>query len=486
MKSRTRRTFLKSAAVAGIALAAPNAKVLGANDDIRMAVIGLGGKGGSHLSNFYGKKGVRLVAACDVDPERLAERIKEKLPNYKGELFTATDPRRVLEREDIDAVVIATPDHWHALLAVWACQAGKDVYVEKPVSHNIWEGGQIVKAAARYGRVVQAGTQYRSCVGLREAAEYIHEGNLGKVLWGHVPWYELRGSIGLKDPYTPDWLDYDLYCGPSQVKPLRRNKLHYDWHWLWNTGTGDLGNSGIHAFDVCRWFAGYNELPARAVCVGGRFGLNDAGETPNTQLTILDYKPAPIIIENRNLPERKGSKAMDNVMGVREGVILHCENGYFAGFRGGGWVYDNHGKKIKQFKGDGGKAHSDNFLYAVRNRKPGMLNAPIQQGHISSAACHLGNMSYQLGAASTSKSILEKIEDCQVSSAVFESIEKHLAANKVDLLKNPLKAGPWLSVDPETDSITHCDAQSSSDVVAKAQQLARGSYREPFVVPVEV
>jgi len=357
----SRREFLRTTAAGAAALALPTARVLGANGDVRVAVIGVGGKGRQHAGVFARLPGVRLVALCDVDPKRLAERAK----GFDG-VDSCTDPRRILDRNDVDAVVIATPDHWHALLAIWACQAGKDVYVEKPVSHNIREGRKIIEAARKYSRIVQAGTQYRSDEGLAEAARYIHEGNLGKVLWGHVPWYERRGSIGQVAPHTPDWLDYDLYCGPAPVKPLRRKELHYDWHWVWSTGTGDLGNSGIHAFDVCRWFAGYEGLPPRAICIGGRFGVDDAGETPNTQLTVLDYKPAPIFIENRNLPVKKGDKAMDHLRGIREGVVLQCENGYFAGFRGGGWAYDNQGNKIKQFKGDGGGAHQANFIRAVR------------------------------------------------------------------------------------------------------------------------
>jgi len=291
------------------------------------------------------------------------------------------------------------------------------------------------------------------------------------VLWGHVPWYERRGSIGKVAPHTPDWLDYDLYCGPAPVKPLRRKKLHYDWHWVWSTGTGDLGNSGIHAFDVCRWFAGYEGLPPRAICIGGRFGVDDAGETPNTQLTVLDYKPAPIFIENRNLPVKKGDKAMDHFRGIREGVVLQCENGYFAGFRGGGWAYDNQGKKIRQFKGDGGGAHQANFIRAVRERNAGLLNAPIEKGHVSSAACHLGNLSYRLAAGATPARLQELTRD-------FKQVGRTLDA--------PMALGPWLAVDADTEEIAGVTGSDLPDVVAEARRLAHGSYRRPFVVPERV
>jgi len=481
MMLSSRREFLRTTVAGAAALALPASRVLGANEDVRVAVIGIGGKGRQHARVFSQLPGVRLVAMCDVDPERLAERIE----GFDG-VDSCTDPRRILERRDVDAVVIATPDHWHALLAIWACQAGKDVYVEKPVSHNIREGCKIIEAARKYNRIVQAGTQYRSDEGLAEAARYIHEGNLGKVLWGHVPWYERRGSIGKVAPHTPDWLDYDLYCGPAPVKPLRRKKLHYDWHWVWSTGTGDLGNSGIHAFDVCRWFAGYEGLPPRAICIGGRFGVDDAGETPNTQLTVLDYKPAPIFIENRNLPVKKGDKAMDHFRGIREGVVLQCENGYFAGFRGGGWAYDNQGKKIRQFKGDGGGAHQANFIRAVRERNAGLLNAPIEKGHVSSAACHLGNLSYRLAAGATPARLQELTRDFKQVGRTLDALARHLRANEVSLAETPMALGPWLAVDADTEEIAGVTGSDLPDVVAEARRLAHGSYRRPFVVPERV
>ncbi len=476
----TRRQFLRW--TGALALAASSRQVMGANDDIRIAVIGLGGKGGDHLRGFAGMKGVRIVATCDVDPKTLAEKTKGILKGSAESIFMATDPRKVLERKDIDAVVIATPDHWHALLAVWACQAERDVYVEKPVSHNVWEGRQIVEAASKYQRIVQAGTQYRSCVGLREAADYIHSGALGKVLYGHVLWYEQRGSIGRRSPWTPDHLDYDLYCGPAPVKPLRRNQLHYDWHWIWSTGTGDLGNSGIHAFDICRWFAGYDGLPKSARCVGGRFGVDDVGETPNTQLTFLEYDSAPILIENRNLPMRKGANGMDHVKGVREGILLYCEQGYFAGFRAGGWIYDNDGNKVKQFKGDGGQAHRQNFVDAMRSRRAEDLNGPILQGHISSACCHLGNVSYQLGVAPP-EPVNENLARDTRTQEILASTQKHLRANEIDWEQTPLVWGPRLILDPQKDAVVSVEGPGSLE---QAQALVRGNYRAPFIVPEQV
>jgi predicted dehydrogenase len=453
---------------------------LGANDDIRVAIIGLGNKGRGHLGTFAELDGVRIAGLCDVDPKRLNERGKD----FKGkDAFFTTDPRKIIDRKDIDAVVIATCDHWHALLAVWACQSGKDVYVEKPVSHNIVEGHKMIQAAKKYGRIMQAGTQYRSDEGLAQAVEYVQSGKLGKILRAHVPWYELRPGIGRVAPYIPDWLDYDLYCGPGELKPLRRDKLHYDWHWLWNTGTGDLGNSGIHALDFCRWMMGYQSLPPRAICVGGRFGVDDVGETPNTQLTLLDYDDAPIVIEGRNLGQKKGSRNLDHVLGVREGVIVYCEGGYFAGLRAGGWMYDNDGKKVKQFVGGGGGNHTTNFIEAVRRRDASILKAPIEQGHISSACCHLGNISYRLGTKASPDRIRAAIKNCDLAGRIFDSIAEHLKANEVDLRKDAGTLGPLMTVDTASEEIIGLDG---SGTLAAAKKLAHGTYRRPFLMPEEV
>lgn len=478
-KRYSRRGFLKHTVLASSVLCAGK-HVLGANDDIRVAIIGLGGKGRDHLRTFDGFDGVRIAGLCDVDPRRLDEQGRD----FKGKgVFFATDARKIIDRKDIDAVVIATCDHWHALLAIWACQSGKDAYVEKPVSHNVLEGRKMVQAAMKYRRIMQAGTQYRSDEGLAQAVEYVQSGKLGKILRAHVPWYELRPGIGRVPAYIPDWLDYDLYCGPGELKPLRRKELHYDWHWLWNTGTGDLGNSGIHAFDFCRWMMGYQSLPPRAICIGGRFGVDDVAETPNTQLTLLDYDNAPIVIENRNLGDKKNSQNLDHVLGVREGVILYGEGGYFAGLRGGGWVYDNDGKRIKQFAGDGGRHHTANFIKAVRQRDPSILKAPIEQGHISSACCHLGNISYRLGAPAGPDQIKAAIKDNDLAGRIFDSIAEHLKANEVDLGKDAATLGPLMTVDTASEEIV---GLGGSGTLAAATTLAHGTYRKPFVMPEEV
>jgi hypothetical protein len=476
----SRRAFLKTAA--GFTVAATGARISGANDDVRLAVIGLGNKGSSHVGQFTKMEGVRLVAICDVDPRRV-EAQKAKRPNELASVATATDPRRILEMKDVDAVVIATPNHWHALLAVWACQAGKDVYVEKPVSHNIWEGRQIIKAASRYNRIVQSGTQYRSDQGLIEAADYVRQGKLGKVLWGHVVWYEYRQSIGRREPYWPEGLDYDLYCGPAPKEPLTRSQLHYDWHWVWSTGDGDLANSGIHAFDVCRLLAGIDGLPPRVISLGGRFAFDDAGQTPNTQLSIYDYRPAPIMVENRNLPVEKGRNAMDHLRGIREGIVLQCEHGYMAGMRGGVNAYDNDRKRLREFAGDGGSQHAANFIAAVRSRKPSDLNAPIAQGHVSSAACHLGNISYRLGQGMPTTSAKSAVAGLKLAEETVDRLEQHLRANEVDLVRTPIQVGRWLKVDSRNDQISATDGPDGPTALKEGQAIARGRYRAPFTLP---
>ena len=299
----SRRDFLMKTVVGGVsaygALARPAwAGPIGANDAVRVAVVGVRSKGNHHIEMFKEVPGVRLVALCDVDETILDQRAAE-LAADGIQVATDVDVRRLLERKDVDAISIATPNHWHSLMAVWACQAGKDVYVEKPVSHNVWEGRKVVEAAAKYNRIVQAGTQSRSDEALIELAAYLRSGQLGKILRARGFCYKRRESIGKVDgpQPIPAGVDYDLWCGPAPLEPLRRKQLHYDWHWVWDTGNGDIGNQGIHEMDMCRWMLGEETLPRRVFSIGGRFGYVDDAETPNTQIAVFDYPSAPIIFE---------------------------------------------------------------------------------------------------------------------------------------------------------------------------------------------
>ena len=476
MKSITRRDFVKGSMVAGLSLTAPFSRARGANDDVRVAVVGIRSQGSNHINWFRNIPGVRIVAICDADKQFL-DREEAKFKERNEKVDTYVDYRKLLEDKNIDAVITATPNHWHALVTIWACQAGKDVYVEKPVSHTIWEGRQMVKAARKYNRIVQAGTQRRSDTGLVEAVEYIRQGNLGKirVVYGIV--YVERGSIGKVDgpQPIPQTVDYDLWCGPAPKTPLMRKNLHYDWHWVWPTGDGDFGNNGIHFIDVCRWFIGADKLAPRVMSIGGRFGYIDDGETPNTQIVFLDYEPAPIIFEVRGLTRAKGDPAMDEFRGTRDGAVVQCEGGYFVG----GWAYDNDGKKIRQFKTTEGSGHHQNFIKAVRSRKIEDLNAEILEGHLSSALCHMGNIPHRLGKEGSRDRIMEAIKGNKEMVDSFDRLQEHLLVNGVDVKATPRILGPSLTMDPQIERFVGQLSEQANGLVSRV-------YREPFVVPEDV
>src|SRR6187401_2205023 len=315
MKTTNRRSFIKSTAIATAAVswsAKSWSQVPSANDDIRVAVIGFNGRGGDHLGGLAKVKGCRIAGLCDVDTKVLEKGQKGQAD--KGVTVEAyTDIRKLLESKNIDAVSIATPNHWHSLAALWAIQAGKDVYVEKPVSHNVYEGRKIVEAARKYGKICQTGTQSRSSLGLHEALAWTKEGNLGKILWARGTCYKRRPTIGKVAQETPwpESIDKDLWYGPAPIKPLMRSKLHYDWHWVWDTGNGDLGNQGIHQMDIARWFLGEDALSPSVFALGGRLGYVDDGETPNTMFLVHGYEKAPLIFEVRGLPSEPAKVETD-------------------------------------------------------------------------------------------------------------------------------------------------------------------------------
>jgi len=470
---------MKSSLAAGAVMLAPHTRALGANDDIRMAVIGLGPHGRSHVRRYQHMAGVRLTAVCEVDRRRLSAVVKScEKNNLKVQGYT--DIRKLLDNKNVDAVTICTPNHWHSLATIWAVQAGKDVKVEKPVSHNIFEGRKMVEAARKYNRIVQAGTESRSDQALKQVFAYLQQGQMGKILVARAFCYKRRGSIGkVNRPLDiPSSVDYDLWCGPAPKEPLMRRRLHYDWHWVWATGNGDIGNQGAHEMDMCRWALGQNGLPENVVSIGGRFGYIDDGETANTQITLYDYKPAPLIFEVRGLPSRKSAKVMDNYRGIRIGIVIECEGGYFAGGAGGGWIYDNKGKKIKQFS-KGGGGHSPNFLKAIRTRKVSDLNADIEVGHISSALSHMGNISYRVGQNTNRGEIIEAIRGNKEMVETFERFQEHLLVNNVDLQQTPRILGPWLKMNVKNEKFV-------GDFSSEANRLLSREYREPFVVPENI
>jgi predicted dehydrogenase len=458
-------------------LASAQLRVTGANGDIRCAVIGFHGRGGSHIEGLRKVPGTRLVALCDVDRSVLDQELQkcqgrgEKVEGY-------TDIRKLLENKDIDVVTLATPNHWHALGSIWAVQAGKDVYVEKPVSHNVWEGRQLVEAAHKYNRMVQAGTQIRSNPGVQEAIAWLHEGHLGKILRSRGLCYKRRPSIGKAGgpQPVPASVDYDLWCGPAPKGPLERKRLHYDWHWVWPTGNGDLGNQGIHQMDVARWALGEPGLPPRVLSLGGRLGYEDDGTTPNTQIIFHDYPAAPLIFEVRGLPAQSGAERMDNYHGASIGIVVDCEGGSMViPSYSEALVYDASGREIKRFKGE--RSHFANFIEAVRSRRPADLHGDILEGHISSALCHTGNISYQLGKPQSPEAIREAVKGNKDLAEVLGRMEQHLGANGVDLHKTPATLGAALTMDPKTERFIDNP---------QANQLLRRDYRKPFVVPENV
>lgn len=480
MNTLTRRSFLKSSLLASASLALPAsswAEVAGANNDIRVAVVGFNGQGGSHISALSKMKGVRIVALCDADKDVLARGVSQ-LDKQGIKVQAYQDVRKLLENGEIDAISTATPNHWHALISIWACQAGKDVYVEKPVSHNVWEGRQIVEAARKYNRIVQTGTQCRSTAGMREMMQYLHDGKLGRVKIARGLCYKRRASIGKTEgpqPVPPS-VDYDLWTGPAPLEALRRKKLHYDWHWVWPTGCGDLGNQGIHQMDLARWALQVDELSPRVFSLGGRLGYEDDGTTPNTQIVYHDYGKAQLIFEVRGLPEKTGSNKMGDYKGAGIGLIVHCEHGYMViSSYSSGTAFDKGGKEICKF--DGGGNHHENWIKAVRSRKYTELNADILEGHLSSALCHTGNISYRLGKQAKPGEIREAIKADPDALEACERMFEHLKVNDVDLEKTPLSLGVYLRMNPQSERFIGND---------KANTMLARDYRRPYIVPDKV
>ena len=449
---------------------------LGPSEDIRVAVVGIRGRGAGLANECRANKGVRVVALCDADRTILDKGAKDA--SKRGQrASTYTDIRRVLDRKDIDAIVTATPNHWHALATVWACQAGKDVYVEKPACWSIWEGRKMIEAAEKYKRMVQVGMQRRSDQTFYEMIEWFKAGNVGKIIYALGLCYKDRDSIGKVTGPTPipRSIDYNLWCGPSRMGPLMRKNLHYDWHWVWETGNGDIGNQGVHEVDQCRWVLGHKSLPTRVYSFGGRFLWDDDGQTPNTQLACWDY-PVPMFHEVRNIRRKAGDTAMDHVKGTRIGIYVHLEGGYYVGGENGGWVHDHKDQRIRQFVQDGSGKHTNNFFAAMRSRNASELHAPVQEGHLSASLCHMANISYRLGERMPPQLLSNSIRGDKLAAASWDRIQQHLAANNVDLNLSLPTLGATLAFDPTTERFTGLPGE-------KANAMLKREYRAPFVIP---
>lgn len=473
----TAATGLGVAALGGetIANASPrNSRILGANDRIRVALIGVHGRGMEHLRGYVDKEGVEIAAICDVDLSCIDKAQAAVVKKNKPKPVGVQDIRKLMEMKDIDAVSIATPNHWHSLAALWAMQAGKDVYVEKPVSHNVSEGRRIVQAATKYKRICQAGTQSRSNRACQDAVAYIHSGKIGKVTLGRALCYKSRGSIGKVDAPTPvpAGVDYDVWLGPAPQKPIMRKQFHYDWHWQWDYGNGDLGNQGIHQMDIARWALKKPYLPQSVMSVGGRFGYVDDGETPNTQIALFDYGDCHLIFEVRGLKTNGYGTPP-----VTIGDIIYGTEGYvaFTSDYGRAAAFDKNGTKVQDFNGGGD--HFGNFISAVRSRKTESQNGPIEDGHLSSALCHLGNISYRLGTNAPFNKQTKSFGDDKEAVETFERMTQHLTDNGVNLTETNYRVGATLKIDGKKEQFI--GNKQANDMLTR-------EYRKGFEVPAKL
>lgn len=480
MGNRTRRQFLEdSMFAAAAAVAASSTGQLFAeeetqssspNERLNVAVVGVRGRGGSHIGAFAGRKDTRITYICDADSDVGNRRTKEVAKRQGPQPTFESDLRRVLDDKNVDIVSIATPNHQHALQAIWAIQAGKDVYVEKPVSHNVSEGRRVVEAARKHQKICQTGTQSRSNPGMIDAIQFVQGGEIGKVNVARGLCYKPRGSIGAPGIYAPPAsVDYKLWLGPAQFAEVTRPKFHYDWHWQWPYGNGDLGNQGIHQMDLARWGLGVNELSQGVISYGGRYGYEDAGNTANTQVVAHDYGDQSLVFEVRGL--KTGGYKNSKI-----GVIFEGADGYvvMTTYHSGA-AFDLSGNMTREFKGT--SDHFANFLKAVRSRKIGDLNADIEEGHLSSGLCHLGNISYRLGQDVPAGAAINSVAMLKTKDNAKETLERtlaHLKDNGLDLAKLKITLGPQLSFNPKSETFPE-----NMD----ANQMLTRRYREPFVVP---
>jgi predicted dehydrogenase len=477
MARLTRRSFLNrtlAAAGAGFAIGGTKSsgRVLGANDTIRVGVAGLNGRGASHVGEFSGMKGVQVTYLIDPDTRTFESRLKTVKAKGGNTPRTVQDVRRALEDKELDAISIATPNHWHALMTIWACQAGKDVYVEKPCSHNVHEGRVAVEAAKKHDRIVQHGTQSRSSRQWAQVAELVKSGRYGKLLVSRGLCYKPRPSIGIKpnaDP--PTELDYDLWLGPALAHPFNANYVHYNWHWFWDFGNGDIGNQGVHEMDKARWMIPGATLPRSVVSLGGRFGYKDQGQTPNTQIAVFDYGDAHLIFEVRGLktvPYDHLSRGVGNTVHLEAGTIA---DGKF--YPKGSDKGEPLPKVEVARESEGG--HFGNFIAAVRSRKPQDLNAPILEGHYSAALCHLANISYRLGEQVPFNSRTKAFGDDKAAYETLARMEEHLSkGNGLSLDGQEYRLGRRLAFDAQAERFSGDE---------EANKLLTRAYRAPFVVP---
>ncbi|AGA27086.1 Gfo/Idh/MocA family oxidoreductase [Singulisphaera acidiphila] len=410
MSELNRRTFLSAAAgTVATASLAGRASAEGPNDTVRAAVLGVNSRGKAHIEGFTGTKGVKVAVLCDPDQSVLNERLNEFEKKHGYRPDAETDLRKVYDRKDVDVVSVATPNHWHALATIWACQAGKDVYVEKPGSHNIFEGRKMVEAAKKYGRIVQHGVQLRSSEAIQEAVDHLRKGVIGKVYMARGLVYRDRASIGqAKDPDSaPTTLNWDLWQGPAQERAFSKRIVHYNWHWHWNYGNGDVGNQGVHETDMCLWGLGLETLPSSIVAMGGKFLWDDDKETPELLSSSYMFPEQNQMIEFEVRPwatNTEGGAGVGNIFYGSDGYLVVKNYSTYETFLGR--TGKEPGPKGKD--GDPVGKHFANFIAAVRSRDPKILHGPVETAHISSGLAHLGNIAYRVGRRLNFDPVTEK------------------------------------------------------------------------------
>ena len=401
MEPMNRREFVKTSAVATSApYVLPRRDPR--TDTVRVGVVGLRGRGRDHLAGFQALPGVEVTAICDVDDEVIASAGSRFDESGWKRPRTFKDMRHLLEDSEVDAVSFATPNHWHAVGAIWACQAGKHVYVEKPASHNLREGRRIVEAARRHGSVVQVGHQIRSSIAARAAIDFLASGQLGEVYMAKGLCYKRRDTISkTPDEPVPPGVDYDLWLGPAPRRPFSRNRFHYNWHWHWDYGNGDIGNQGVHQLDLARWGLGANTHPNRVSATGAHVMFDDDQETPNLLHASYTYEregrsPLLLHFEVRHWISNKEAAIQPDERNT-VGVIFYGSEGYLVVDSYSSWrAYLGEQREPGPHAQAGGD-HYANFIAAVRAENPGLLNCDVEEGHRSAGLTHLANISYRLG-----------------------------------------------------------------------------------------
>ena len=473
MARLTRRTFIRGSLAAGAATISgtkSSGKVLGANDSVRVAVAGLNGRGESHVGEFGKMKGVEIVALIDPDKRTYKKRIDQLAKLGGKEPRLEQDVRKVLEDKSVNAVSIATPNHWHALMTIWSCQAGKDVYVEKPCSHNIHEGRVAVEMARKHKCVVQHGTQNRSSQGWADLAALVKSGKLGKLLVSRGLCYKAggggttRGDIGTRPTKVPPGeLDFNLWLGPAAEQPYHENLVHYRWHWFWDFGNGDMGNQGVHQMDVARWLIPGATWPKSVVSFGGRYANNDQGQTPNALVCVYDYGETQLVFETRGLKSPK-------FHGNDVGNILHFEEGVVAGNK---FYPKGKGDGEAVPKADGAEKVNaggpfGNFINCVRSRDTKKLNADIEVGHVSSGLCHLGNISYRLGKDGDYDPKSGTVAGNAAATESLGRMAEHLKDSGVKFDGKNFRVGRKLDFDAKTEAFVN-DAEANKHLTRAAR-----------------